>query len=462
MRRNRSKRSAKKKVAVKAPDPKERSVVVMFADIVGASEVSNHKSPSAYAEFVESFQVLFRAVTQEFAKAWLDQDATDFATARGDEGFFRIDRPAGSDMSGDVDLAVQAALELKRRWLCATENRKRINDGLLPIDLGIGIHTGVVFPSPSQAELEGYSINLAKRIEGHAREGKFTRVMLSEAAHGHLSQMADERTYLFDDFGKIRPKGISRDIGIYEVKHHFLPSDWEDESKESARARSLISAEHLHLKTIGAAVALNPTSLWLAEELIRAAMLVGISKLSDSKRDSHPARKRAFRVAFEQIRSMVQSELRDAGILFILGLLEGEVGEFEAERSRYSEAIKQQPQMGEPHWYWAQSLSFQVSDSVDEGVTWDELGDDDKGRIKEALLHYSAAIERRPNCAWFRYDRGCERARWERSRAERLDGLRDIRNAVDLLPETRKSIENEPYLQHVLEEDIIKKILKDK
>ena len=31
----------------------------MFVDIVGASEVSNHKTPAQYVEFVLSFQDLF-------------------------------------------------------------------------------------------------------------------------------------------------------------------------------------------------------------------------------------------------------------------------------------------------------------------------------------------------------------------------------------------------------------------
>lgn len=319
-------------------DPKDRETVIMFVDIMGASEVSNHQSPKAYTVFVNRFQKLFMDVCSKYVKAWYpeqeDQDQIQFS-ARGDEGLLMIYREdTRKDPTIDIDVTVNIALELKRRWLCSNINSVRINSGLLPVDLAIGIHVGrtyideqekktVAFGNPGGLKLEGYAINLAKRVESHSRQGRFSHIFLSEAAHGQLNFLADERTYLFDHPQVISPKGISRDIRVYEIKHHFLVSDWMDESKKSRRAKTLLDPESVDISVLERAVAINPTNLWLAEEYIRSSMLQSNEKLTQADRENSNALQDAFRDASEKADRLAQGHQRDAGVLFIQGLVEG-------------------------------------------------------------------------------------------------------------------------------------------
>ncbi len=105
-------------------------------------------------------------------------------------------------------------------------NQERIEQGLLPADLAIGIHFGQVYVKNMKAE--GYTINLAKRIESASREGKFTHILLSESAHGQLDYLNYEKIYKFDQPSIKKTEGISHAIQAVEIKHHFLPTDWTD------------------------------------------------------------------------------------------------------------------------------------------------------------------------------------------------------------------------------------------
>src|SRR5215207_4163358 len=100
-------------------DERERETVIMFVDIMGASEVSNHKSLKEYWKFVNTFQKLFKRVCDKYIKAWYDEEDLNYIqhTERGDEGLLMFYRPTDSaGVSGDIDAAINIALELKREW----------------------------------------------------------------------------------------------------------------------------------------------------------------------------------------------------------------------------------------------------------------------------------------------------------------------------------------------------------
>src|SRR5215207_8003822 len=81
-------------------DDNDRETVIMFVDIMGASEVSNHQSPKEYTKFVNSFQTLFMKVCKKYIEAWYptkeEQDAIQRST-RGDEGLLMIYRKGTRD-----------------------------------------------------------------------------------------------------------------------------------------------------------------------------------------------------------------------------------------------------------------------------------------------------------------------------------------------------------------------------
>ena len=235
--------STKSKVTKRSRDEEACKTLIMFVDIINASEVSNHKTPEEYAIFVESFQTLFETTCKSFLSDWAPEleDKKDFTyKARGDEGILfiypRKSKVSNDDLSQYVDITIYVALALKRDWLLTKENNNRINGDILPIDLGVGIHVGQTFVKFNKKEAsflpEGYAINLAKRVENHSRIGRFTRIMVSEAAHALLEHLPDEKTYLFAEPREVSAKGFSREVRAVEIRHHFLPTFWADDVED--------------------------------------------------------------------------------------------------------------------------------------------------------------------------------------------------------------------------------------
>jgi len=445
---------------------------------MGASEVSNHKSPAEYLKFVNSFQKLFMSVCKKYTDAWYEEDERKEMqySSRGDEGLLMIYRPETlTDPTVDIDVAINIALELKRSWLCSDINKERVNSGLLPVDLAIGIHIGRTYleklapsdPKPvgnSGGWLpEGYAINLAKRVESHSRQGRFSHIFLSEAAQGQLNYLANERTYLFDNPQVVSPKGISRDIRVYEIKHHFLPSDWTEESEQSKRARTLLDPNSVDIEVLMKALAINPTNLWMAEEFIRSSMLQNYNNLKSNERDDQNAVRSAFREARNKATLLAQGDQRDAGVLFIQGLIEGECGNYDLERTLYDDAIYFREQLAEAFWYKGLSFSLQIWDTIgeDSKKPLNQLPPELQKLVPEAIDCLRQAKTMRSQAAWMRYDYGCEIIRWAENATapEIAEGISDVVAACHALPEIKGKISKEPYLEKVLSHTAIKKLL---
>jgi class 3 adenylate cyclase len=54
-------------------DECDRETVIMFVDIMGSSEVSNHKKLRDYSEFVRSFQALFTGICKKYTDDWYEE-----------------------------------------------------------------------------------------------------------------------------------------------------------------------------------------------------------------------------------------------------------------------------------------------------------------------------------------------------------------------------------------------------
>lgn len=461
-----------------------RDTVVMFVDIIGASEVSNYKKPAEYSEFVTDFQNLFISVCKEYiATLYKKKDKNYQFSARGDEGLLMIypQNIPEENLSNEVDTAIIIALALKRRWICKGQNKARIQtDGLLPIDLGIGIHVGKTYLkklkkgeyqeelNPSGIRPEGYSINLTKRIESESRSGKYTRIFISEAARGELNYLSDEQTYVFDEQQRIQPKGISRDIRVFEVKHHFLPTDWSDLSERNRRRKSKVDPNEADINVLRDAYKMNPTNMWLAEECIRTSILKRYDGVKAEDRSDDKLIK-IFQEAKQIADDLAHGDQRDAAILFIQGFIEGECLNFKLERKRYKEAEAFTSQVSTVHWYEALSFSNEVFYAIKKNndKTYHELIDvpsynkeDLQGMIKEAENKFMEAKERSPRSAWIPYDYGRELVRWNETPAKLREGVRQISIAFKRLPdEVAETAAPDKYLNRVRNRDEIKKIL---
>ena len=160
--------------------------IIFFADIIGSATISEYTPEEEYDIFICEFQdIALHVIKENLKKYGYDDEDKLFCefTVRGDETVFIL---YTKNRDRDIKTAISTAIELKRACFLSNFNRKR--KGKSFYNIGIGIHLGNVIlkKHPSiegttrKFNAEGYAINLAKRIEGYSREGKFSKIMLSK------------------------------------------------------------------------------------------------------------------------------------------------------------------------------------------------------------------------------------------------------------------------------------------
>lgn len=467
-------------------DDNLRESVIMFIDIVGASEVSNYLSPAAYKDFVLQFQRLFAQICRDHFATTLSAIAPEdrLFSARGDEGILMIyPKMPAEKMSGFIDDYIQIALELKRRWVFSDINRRSIRNGIVPVDLAIGIHVGQIYLSETVEEgnvsrrPEGYTINLAKRVEAYSRNGETTHIFVSETAHGLLNRLADEKTYIFGEPHSMTAKGFSRPIRTFEVKHHFLPVNWTQEVAAGRQPFLLRVPETDEIDLLLAAHRLNPTNVWLAEECIRSILLFEFARLAKSARTSPARLADAYRMPLEIITYLEQGDQRDPGIVVIKAHVHRARMEFNEEQRCYIEAKDFDRFVPVLDWYHARSLGLEVWYEIDgDRMTDAQIAALDAkalsprkgsklspGSLRDKLREAGALLERSTEtarwAAWIRFAYGRELIMWGND-AEREKGITEIVAAAELLDEVRIAIIEERRIAKVRTDPRIKALSK--
>lgn len=171
--------------------------LILFADLVGSTDVASEVPPSFYAEtYIASFHWAARKA-EEFIKSDAFKHDAFSATIdpihiAGDEvlSFTQIDIPlchSGSDEKCEhiVASAVAFAYVTKLFWLASPYNLRRMLDKQFPRDVAVGIHLGpaALVPVPKDTEpnkqIASLHLNIAKRIEGLSRSGTESRIFAS-------------------------------------------------------------------------------------------------------------------------------------------------------------------------------------------------------------------------------------------------------------------------------------------
>lgn len=253
---------------------KKRKAVILFADIMNSSELSNALSFKAYDEFVKEFQermidVLKKHIIEE-REYCADNKRKFEASVRGDEVclilYSNVDeKEEETYRKKDIKLSLLIAIDMKRRWFTGSKNVERIREGRSIVDIGIGINCGYVIVDDhlrigtdgkigSRETAEGYAINLAKRIEGYSRSGEYSKIFVSRSIY---SALRIEFQIAFSHVHIVSFKGIAQTIPVYEIKSvghvedtAFAPSFSEEEETIYERA-----------------VEYNPHDLWLILDL---------------------------------------------------------------------------------------------------------------------------------------------------------------------------------------------------
>ncbi len=305
----------------------EGQIVILFADIVGCSEISNNEPLEKYNNILRQFKSLFKELTNKYKKEfYASHDNIDFKSqVRGNEGcliiFRKVSEEANSDLWADIiDAAISISLDLKRRWFLSKSNKEKINSEKQISDIAVGIHFGQVWINKkgnNEYQPEGYSINLAKEIENHSREGAFTHIFLSEVAYEKLYPLIDKTPYTFDLPRLIKPKGASPDINVFEVKHHFLPIDWADKTNKTSKWRPYEPSTD-DIEKIEKAHQTNPSNIWLLEESIMMKIQRGHKDLlKQGKEEELRIIGNAYGESVSIARKLATSSMRDAVSLLV-------------------------------------------------------------------------------------------------------------------------------------------------
>jgi adenylate cyclase len=121
--------------------------------------------------------------------------------------------PVGHD--DDEDRAVRAAVSMIRDL--DTWNRVRIQEGKMPIEIGIGLNTDTVVSGNigSKKRMDftiiGDGVNLASRLESACKQYK-ARILVSEFTFRKL-----RGTYRAREVDKLVVKGKTQPVGVYEL-----------------------------------------------------------------------------------------------------------------------------------------------------------------------------------------------------------------------------------------------------
>lgn len=218
--------------------PQERLIkdcTILFIDIVGSVVISDFLGLNVYDDTIIEFQELMKGIMKRNKG---DKKDIEFSV-RGDEAVMILYTDNKKD---DIELALRTAFEAKIRWIGSSINQKRIEERKHAlIDLAVGINHGKVLvgPHPSMVSgdcnAEGYEINIAKRIEGASRGGKYSKIMVS---HAVLDIAEREKFPVEFTKGVVTElKGIYEPIPIYEVRYQEM---WLDEIKNHGNLIELI------------------------------------------------------------------------------------------------------------------------------------------------------------------------------------------------------------------------------
>ncbi|MDD5530217.1 MAG: tetratricopeptide repeat protein [bacterium] len=216
-------------------DGAKKSAVILFADIVGCSEMSNNLPIEEYAKIIEQFHRCGNEVYELLGLHNYNDDEVIEIEARGDEICLILHRGINEeDTVKDIRDVLLFAIYLKCLWRVSEYNKNRLKNGLAPRDVAIGINQGVVyFYSTAVKHMrktpkvsEGYAINLTKRIEAVSRSGKESKIFVSDTIYYYVEKSKELEFVRLKEFPVGEIKGITTIPNLWEctkIKTDSLP-----------------------------------------------------------------------------------------------------------------------------------------------------------------------------------------------------------------------------------------------
>ncbi len=188
-------------VDVKLGDQVERKMTIMFSDIRDFTPLSESMTPAENFEFINSYLSQMEPVISKH-RGIIDKYIGDAIMALFAHG---------------ADNAVSGAIAMLDRLIYY--NAGRIRAGYVPIQIGIGLNTGMVMigtvggTNRMDSTVIGDAVNLTARLE-EATKTYHAPLIISQNT---LYDLADPGKYLIRFLDRIRVKGKSQPLSIFEV-----------------------------------------------------------------------------------------------------------------------------------------------------------------------------------------------------------------------------------------------------
>ena len=186
---------------VRLGDCMQKQMTVLFADIRSFTTLSESMSPKENFDFINAYLGHVSPVIRKH-HGFIDKYIGDAIMAL---------------FPGKADDAVQASIEIHQELV--KFNQERASNKLLPIKIGIGLHTGTLMLGTigEQKRMEGTvisdAVNLASRLEGLTKIYGAS-ILLSEEI---LMALTEPAAYHFRFLGKVRVKGKQAPVHVFEI-----------------------------------------------------------------------------------------------------------------------------------------------------------------------------------------------------------------------------------------------------
>lgn len=185
-------------------------VSVLFTDIRQFTTFSENHTPQEVMGMLNSYFSIVNSAVRE---------AGGMINKFGGDGAMAIfGAPVGLFPDETARRALQAALAIRIRITEA--NAHRVQAGLEPINIGIGINTGEVITGNIGAEDRfeytaiGDTVNVAERMQSLASKSTDSNIFISEATYATFT---DREQLLVSDFGNVAFKGRTELVHVYNV-----------------------------------------------------------------------------------------------------------------------------------------------------------------------------------------------------------------------------------------------------
>lgn len=215
---------------------KEKIIATMlFADLMSSTEMAKNLNLEEYDEMIIDFQRTMCEVASHHLKeyGYLGKGDDSYWCIAGDE--LRVFLYSGAVLF-DIRNALIIAVKIKLAWLTSAFNERILKEGRLVSRIGVGINCGKVIKDirewrlqmgEEEPNIEGYAINVAKRIESASREGSVYQIMVGDSLHRKL-QESKEIKISFSHPQNIVFKGLGQKIAVYEIvsfiNYEIIPS----------------------------------------------------------------------------------------------------------------------------------------------------------------------------------------------------------------------------------------------